>query len=110
MFKNIAAFFSKGSLKKEIIRTSILLAVIALVSFSSITGFLLYKNGMSFINKILKTKNMSINYYVEGYFLKLRNFVEFLSNIREIKNAPYLDENSKKYALSLYKKLAQNRP
>ncbi len=110
MFKNIAAFFSKGSLKKEIIRNSVLFAFITLISFGLLTGFLLYKNGMLFANKVLKTKNTSINYYVEGYFLKLRNFVEFLSNLKVIKNAPYLDEKSKKYALQLYKKLAQTDP
>ncbi len=110
MLKSIAAFFSRGSLKKEIIRNSFLLAFITLISFGLLTGFLLYKNGMSFANKVLKTKNISINYYVEGYFLKLRNFVEFLSNIKEIRNAPYLDDDSKKYALSLYKKLAQTDP
>ncbi len=110
MFKNIKAFLSRGSLKKEIIRNSFLLASLTLIAFSLLTGFLLYRNGMSFANKVLKTKNISINYYVEGYFLKLRNFVEFLSNIKEIKNAPYLDEDSKKYALRLYKKLAQTDP
>ena len=110
MLKNIAAFFSRGSLKKEIIRNSVLLAFITLISFGLLTGFLLYKNGMSFTNKVLKTKNISINYYVEGYFLKLRNFVEFLSNIKEIRNAPYLDEKSKKYALKLYKQLSKTDP
>ena len=59
---------------------------------------------------MLEQRNAALKYFVEARFLKIRNMVEFLSEIHEIRNAPTIGTTERERVLALYRRLKENDP
>ncbi len=95
----------KVTIRKKLFRTLfvVFFAVLVLTIFPLST--ILYYSSISNSNKIIKEKNISIKYFIEGYFKKIYSDVEFLSNLREVRNLPSLDKESLSRVLNIYKSI-----
>ncbi|MFK5882554.1 MAG: diguanylate cyclase [Sulfurospirillum sp.] len=96
---------SKITIRKRLFRGIMVLSFAILIVTSFLLSLVLYHSGMSNINQTFKEKNIAIKYYVDGYFSKICNTVEFLSQMKEVQNIPYLGEKEHKKVLRLYKNL-----
>ncbi|BAI80342.1 conserved hypothetical protein [Deferribacter desulfuricans SSM1] len=70
----------------------------------------LYDNGIESIYTTLEERNKADKYYIESYFTKIHNAVKILSKIDVIKNAIYLSDNQKQFALKLFKYTEDSDP
>ncbi len=96
---------SRVTIRKRLFRSIMMLSFAILITTSFFLSLVLYYSDMSNINQIFKEKNIAIKYFIEGYFTKIRNNVEFLSKIDEVKNMPYFGLKERRDILKLYKSL-----
>ncbi|WP_159427727.1 sensor domain-containing diguanylate cyclase [Desulfonauticus submarinus] len=75
--------------------------------FSISFSIIFYYSRIENINTILKYKNLSLKYFIEGEFIKIYNSVKFLSKNKKVRNLLTLDESAKKDVLRLYKTLSE---
>ncbi len=94
---------NKTSIRHEFFVKSIILSAVTLLTFSILFSVILYKKGVTGAYEILRQRNLAVNFFIQGYFAKIRNAVNFLSNIKEVREAPFLDEAARKRVLDIYK-------
>ena len=66
---------------------------------------MLYYTNISNAHAIIKQRNQAINFFIKGYFIKMRNMVEFLSYNEKIRNYPSANLNDRQDVLALYQTL-----
>ncbi len=96
---------SKTTIRKRLFRSTMALSFAILITTSLLLSMVIYYSDISNINQIFKEKNIAIKYFTKGYFRKIFNNVEFLSQIEMVKNIPYLGKHGHKEVLKLYKSL-----
>lgn len=96
---------NKTTIRKELFKSSIILSCAILIIFSILSSTFLYYSGVSNAYAIIRQKNQAINYFIEGYFTKIHNAVQFLATNQKIQNAPLLDKADHQDILNLYKSL-----
>ncbi len=96
---------NKTTIRKELFKSSIILSCAILIIFSILSSSFLYYSGISNAYAIIRQRNQAINYFIEGYFTKIHNAVQFLATNKKIQNAPSLGAADHQDILSLYKSL-----
>jgi hypothetical protein len=77
----------RATLKKELFLKVVLFSALILAVFGSLSAYFLYVSEVEKVNTLLKERNIALKNFIEARFLKLRNLVEFLSEIDEIRNS-----------------------
>jgi len=95
----------KVTIRKKLFRTLFVVFFAVLIITTLPLSAILYYSSISSSNEIIKEKNISIKYFIEGYFKKIYNNVELLSNLREVRNLPNLDKKSLSRVLDTYKSI-----
>lgn len=96
---------NKVTIRAELFKSSIVLSFAILVIFGILFSAILYYSGNSNAHAVIRQRNRAVNYFIEGYFTKIHNAVEFLATNKKIQNAPYLSPDGLDEILSLYKSL-----
>ena len=96
---------NKMTIRKELFKGSIVLSCIIIVIFSILLSSILYFSGISNANVVIRQKNQAVNFFIDGYFTKVHNIVQFLATNKKIQNAPSLGFGSSQDILNLYKSL-----
>ncbi|WP_281951261.1 sensor domain-containing diguanylate cyclase [Nitrosophilus kaiyonis] len=91
------------SLKEEIFRRTVFITVLMILLFGFFISTIFYRTQTENINNFIKTKNSELEYFIKSYFIKMYNAIEYLSQIREIRNAPFLKEKERQKVLELFK-------
>ncbi len=71
---------------------------------------MLYYSGLSNAYAVIRQRNQAVNFFIEGYFTKIHNAVQFLATNKKIKNAPSLGSDDRQDILDLYKSLETADP
>lgn len=93
---------SHHTIRRTLFQWSLLLSGAILIIFGILFSSFLYHSEKSNAYAVLKEKNRALNYFVKGYFVKLYNDVEFLSQNKKIIHAPQLDNKDLQEVLALY--------
>lgn len=96
------------SIRKDIFYSSIAFSTIILMIFGVIFANTLYQSGMETARDVTKQRNYAVNFFIDGFFSKTNNTIEFLASDERVQNAPYLAQSEQKELLSLYKSLSSN--
>ena len=99
-----------GSIRRDLFGHSIILLCSILVSYSVLLSIIIYHSEMSNAYSIIKHRNQAVNFFIEGYFAKLRNDVLLLSEIKEVREAPYLGTKAQNKVLKLYSSVEKIDP
>ncbi|MCP4551668.1 MAG: diguanylate cyclase [Bacteroidetes bacterium] len=94
---------NKTTIRNELFKSSIILSCAILIIFSILSSSFLYYSGISNAYAIIRQRNQAINYFIEGYFTKIHNAVQFLATNKKIQNAPSLGAVDHQDILNLYK-------
>ncbi len=94
-----------NSIKKNLLTSILFFTAIILTIFSLYLSILVYHIKISDSEKIIKEKNESIMYLVNNLFVKIKNYINLLSNDERIINFSSLSPEAKKEVLSIYKNL-----
>ncbi len=94
---------SKITIKNRLFKSIIALSFAILITTSFFLSIVLYNSDISNINRIFKEKNIAIKYFIDGYFIKIQNSVEFLSHIDKVRNIQKLGRDEREDVLKLYK-------
>ncbi|MGC8777470.1 MAG: hypothetical protein ACP5Q4_02175 [Candidatus Caldatribacteriaceae bacterium] len=98
------------SLKKELFLKVILFSGLILAVFGLLFAYFSYFYEAQRIDALLKQRNTALKHFLEARFLKIRNTVQFLSDIDEVRNAPKLDAEGRQRALKLYRRFQEIDP
>jgi diguanylate cyclase (GGDEF)-like protein len=98
------------TLKKELFLKVALFSALILAVFGSLFAYLLYSSEVERVNTLLEERNVALKNFIEARFLKLRNLVEFLSEVDEIRNAPNATPKEREKALALYRRFQEIDP
>lgn len=90
------------SIKRDLFINVVILSVVVVLIFGSISMIILYFSGMSSARETIRHKNRAATYFIEGYFKKFYTTIDFLSHLRDVRLAPYLDEKSRQNVLEIY--------
>lgn len=93
------------TIRKELFKSSIVLSCAILIIFSILLSSILYYSGISNADAVIRQRNQAVNFFVEGYFTKIHNAVQFLATNKKIQNAPSLGSDGHQDILNLYKSL-----
>lgn len=93
----------KKSIKQDVFRTIIFYSIIILICFGILVSALLYKSFNSQIHLYLREKNFSLKYLIEGYFVKMYNYINIISSNYIIKNITSSNNKNKKIVLDFLK-------
>ena len=97
-----------NSIRKDIFYSSNAFSAIILIIFGIIFSNTLYQTGMETAREVIKQRNYAVNFFIDGFFSKTNNTIEFLAADERVQNAPYLAEAEQKDLLALYKSLSNN--
>lgn len=100
----------KLSIRKEIFNSSLIFSLIILVVFSLLLINILYNQGMSKANAIIKQRNYAINFFIEGYFSEINHTLDILAANKEVQDMPWLDASARQRVLDLYKSFSDTNP
>jgi len=92
---------NKMTIKKELFKSSIVLSCAIIIIFSIFLSSILYYSGMSNANAVIRQKNQAVNFFIDGYFTKIRNTVQFLATNKKIQNATSLSSDVQQDILKL---------
>jgi len=92
---------NKMTIKKELFKSSIVLSCAIIIIFSIFLSSILYYSGMSNANAVIRQKNQAVNFFIDGYFTKIRNTVQFLATNKKIQNATSLGSDVQQDILKL---------
>jgi len=98
----------KRSIQKDIFYSSIAFSSIILIIFGVFFASTLYNSGMKSARDVIKQRNYAVNFFIDGFFSKANNTLEFLAADEKVQNGPYLSAQEKHEVLSLYKSLSSN--
>jgi len=96
------------SIQKDIFYSSIAFSSIILLVFGVFFARTLYKSGMENASDVIKQRNYAVNFFIDGFFSKANNTLEFLAADVRVQNGAYLNEQEKQQLLSLYQGLSDN--
>ncbi len=96
---------SMNSIKSNILRNILFFACIILITFSLFLSIFIYHIKMNDAKIIIKEKNESIILSINTLFIKIKNYIEFLSSDKKIINLSSLPPYVTKEILSKYKNL-----
>ena len=96
---------NKMTIRKELFKSSIVLSCAILIIFSILLSSILYYSGISNVYAVIRQRNQAVNFFIEGYFTKIHNAVQFLATNKKIQNAPSLGSDGHQDILNLYKSL-----
>ncbi|WP_456322135.1 cache domain-containing protein [Hydrogenimonas sp.] len=95
----------KMTIRKELFKSSIILSCAIIIIFSILLSSILYYSGISNANAVIRQKNQAVNFFIDGYFTKIYNTVQFLATNKKIQNTPSLGPDAHQDILNLYKTL-----
>ncbi len=95
----------KMTIRKELFKSSIVLSCAILIIFSILLSSILYYSGLSNASAVIRQRNQAVNFFIEGYFTKIHNAVQFLATNKKIQNGPSLSSENRQDILDLYKSL-----
>lgn len=95
----------KHSLRRELFAGSAILSAVFILVFGLLFSGLLFYSGRDNAYAVLREKNRALNYYISGYFTKIRNAVDFLSRNQKIVQAASLPPEDQAEVLDLYRSL-----
>ncbi len=98
------------SVRDDLFEHWIALICLIIISYSALLIAIIYRSEMSNAYSIIKHRNQAVNFFIEGYFSKIRNEVLLLSNIQEVIEAPYLGPKARKKTLKLYRTIEEIDP
>jgi len=93
------------TIRKELFKSSIALSCAILIIFSILLSSILYYSGISNAYAVIRQRNQAVNFFIEGYFTKIHNAVQFLATNNKIRNAPSLGSEDHQDILNLYESL-----
>ncbi len=96
---------NKITIRQELFKSSIVLSCAIIIIFSILLSSILYYSGMSNANAVIRQKNQAVNFFIDGYFTKICNTVQFLATNKKIQNATSLGSDAHQDILKLYKSL-----
>ncbi len=99
-----------SNIKKNLIKSILFFTAIILTIFSLYLSILVYHIKISDSEKIIKEKNEAIVYLINNLFVKIKNYINLLSNDKRIIDFSLLTPKSKREVLSIYKKLKNIDP
>ncbi|GAX87423.1 conserved hypothetical protein [Lebetimonas natsushimae] len=91
------------SLKKEIFKKAIIVILLMIMFFGLSISLFFYQYQIKNVFNLLKIENSDISNYVTAYFKKFYIEVEYLSRLKEVRFAPFLNEKARKKALETFK-------
>ena len=100
----------KNSIRHEIFRDITILSFVILVFFGFTLTANFYLSKLSEMEIFINQKNLSLKYYIEGYFTKFINTVNFLSISDNVIHANNLSDDSKQDIRDLYHNLEKSDP
>ena len=98
----------KSSIQKDVFYSSIGFSSVILIIFGLFFTNTLYQSGMETARNVIKQRNYAVNFFIDGFFSKTNNTIEFLAADERVQNGPYLADSDKKELLALYKLLGSN--
>ena len=101
---------SKSTISKELFKNSTILSCIILLVFGVLLSSILYYSELANAKAIIRQRNQAVTYFIEGYFTKFHNSVDFLSSNPDIINASQFDSTNSAKILSLYQALQNSDP
>ena len=101
---------SKSTISKELFKNSIVLSCIILLVFGVLLSSILYYSELANAKAIIRQRNQAVTFFIEGYFTKFHNSVDFLSSNPDIINASQFDSTNNDKVLSLYQALQNSDP
>jgi diguanylate cyclase (GGDEF)-like protein len=96
---------NKTTIRKELFKSSIVLSSAILIIFSILLSSILYYSGITNAYAVIRQRNQAVNFFIEGYFAKIHNTVQFLATNKKIQNAPSLGSDDHQDILNLYRSL-----
>ena len=97
-------------IKKDVFVTIFFFTCIILITFSIYLAIVIYKIKIHDSMKIIQEKNETITLTINSLFLKIKNYIELLSNDDRIANVDFSSEKSIKEVLAIYKRLKSIDP
>lgn len=91
------------SLKKQLSHSIIAFSTLIFISFGILFGSFVYYNYQTSISLLMKQQNIALKYFIEGYFIKMYNYIYILSNNDAIANVLLRDANNKRTVLKIFK-------
>ena len=98
------------TIRTELFKSSMVLSCAILIIFSILLSSILYYSGISNAHAVIRQRNYAVRFFIEGYFTKIHNAVEFLSTNKKIQNAPSLGLDGRQDILNLYRSLEEADP
>ncbi len=96
---------SKNSISGELFKNSVVLSCATLIVFGVLLSTILYKSELANAKALIHQRNQAVTYFIDGYFTKFHNSIDFLSSNPNIINAASLKESEKNKTLFLYQLL-----
>ncbi|MEW6526951.1 MAG: sensor domain-containing diguanylate cyclase [Spirochaetota bacterium] len=91
------------SLKKQLSRSIIVFSTLIFIAFGILFGSFVYYNYQTSISLLMQQQNLALKYFIEGYFVKMYNYIYILSNNDAITNVLLRDANNKRTVLKIFK-------
>jgi len=99
----------RATLKKELFLKVVLFSGLILAVFGALFAYFFYSSEVKKVSILLEERNVALKNFIEARFLKLRNLIEFLSEVDEVRNAPQGNLEREK-ALALYRRFQEIDP
>ncbi len=98
------------TIKNEIFKVITLFSINILVIFGILLGSFLYFTFYSNVKSYLRQRNQALKFLLEGYFVKLHNYIDFLSRIDGVRNVLLLGEENRKEVLKIFRDFELSDP
>lgn len=96
----------KNSIRTDIFYSSVAFSSLMLLIFAIFFTHTLYQSGMDTARDVIKQRNYAVNFFIDGFFAKTNNTLEFLSVDKRVQDASRLPIEEQQKLLSLYKMLS----
>lgn len=93
---------TSNSLKKQIIKYTIIQTFLLISIISLISGYILYQSELKNAKLFLQESNKNIRIFIQGYFKEIVDSIKILSKNRKVIEYPYLSEQERSEVLKLY--------
>ncbi|BAF69664.1 sensor domain-containing diguanylate cyclase [Nitratiruptor sp. SB155-2] len=98
------------TLKHEIFRRTLFVIISMILFFGLTSSYFFYVTEKKNIQLFIETKNSELANFINAYFIKMYNAVEYLSRVEEVRNAIYRKEKARKKVLELFRIFEQIDP
>ncbi len=95
----------KTSIRHELFKNSVVLSVAILIVFGVLLSSILYFSELANAKALIRQRNQAVTYFIDGYFTKFSNSINFLSSNPNIINATNLSNLEMDKIRSLYQSL-----